>query len=72
MRLGVFVYYAEKLLNILDATSGIVGVFRFKDTNKSRLVYDGLNHLAKIAGIAWASWMSATNSAMALRVAERI
>ena len=52
VRLGVFVYYAEELLNILDATSGIVGVFRFKDTNKSRLVYDGLNHLAKIAGIA--------------------
>ena len=51
VRLGVFVYYTKKLLDVLDATSCIIGIFRFKGTNKARLVHDGLNHLAQVASI---------------------
>ena len=52
VRLGIFVYYAKELLDVLDATSSVVGVLCFKNANKARLVHNGFDHLAQVAGIA--------------------
>ena len=54
VRVGVFVYNAEELLDVLDAARCLVAALGAVLRHDARLLYNGLHHLAKVAFVGLA------------------